>query len=378
MSYSILEATNTIGGRAQTHVFPSGVAADLGPHWLHAEDSELGEFVRSQNLSGKEDKSEAMRIYEGGQVRSLSDDFMHHAINQTKANAILSGKINDLPLSQIGRNEPSRKVLQRFGQGWNGLQAPVEPSAYEFLTDESTPGGFQLTGGMASLVAAMADAVGREHIHLNRPVRSVTVSAWSAVVDGERSDRAIVTASLGVLRTGQLLLDPDLEMRIASATQGLLVSRMNKIILELQPDFFRSRKIPTDLSVQVLENVPHFAHIRGAGSPLITLFTTGDRADYSETLSPAEALEYAKAVLAPVAELKDFESHLASEPVVTKWLSNPYARGAYSALFPGYRRPEPFWQGPIGVCGDSFDARFPGSLAGAFRSGKLLVDKLRG
>jgi monoamine oxidase len=374
LTYTILEATSDVGGRARTLRLPSGVAADLGPHWLHGEDSDLGEFVRGHKLPGREDESEAMRVYEGGQCSLLGDDFLETTIDSDKAAAIRSGKTSDIPISELGRNDEARRILRRFGQGWNGLQAPTEPSAFEFLTDGNTPGGFQLSGGIASLTSALADAIGRENIRLDRPVKSITARDNGVMIDDEFAPRVIVTASLGVWRSEIISLDVDMAEAIRTATAGLVISRMNKIILELTPGFFEDRRIPPDFSLQLLDRQPHFCHVRPAGSPLITLFTTGDQADHSETLSARQAGDYAQTVLAPVEELKGFEDHLVSEPIVTQWMANPYARGAYSALLPGFRRPAPFWQGRIGVCGDSFDDRFPASLAGAFRSGKRLVE----
>ncbi|MBW8882132.1 MAG: FAD-dependent oxidoreductase, partial [Asticcacaulis sp.] len=117
-------------------------------------------------------------------------------------------------------------------------------------------------------------------------------------------------------------------------------------------------------------------HVRGGGQPLIVLFTTGDAANRSEAMSEDEALAYSADILAPVEDLKGFIAHLVSPPVVTRWIANPFTRGAYSALMPGHRRHAPWWTGPVGICGDSFDDRFPASLAGAWRSARRLVETM--
>ncbi|EGF92234.1 flavin containing amine oxidoreductase family protein [Asticcacaulis biprosthecium C19] len=376
LSYTILEASGEIGGRAQTRRLPSGVPADLGPHWLHGEDSELGDLIRAYGLPGHRDASEAMRIYEFGQRVERGDDWPDGAVDPDTAKAVASGESQDVPLSGLGKDEEGRKWLRRFGQGWNGLEPPAEPSAYEFLTDESEPGGLQLDGGMAALVARMAEEVGRESIRLDTPVAQVRSVGGRVEVDGMAAGRAVVTVGLGVLNSGGIGFDPEVQSVIATATQGLVVSRMNKIILELDPGFLSDRHIPEDLGVLMVDSRAHYCHVRGGGLPLLTLFATGDAAGVVEGFSHVEALHYVAEVVKAVPELHDLKKYVVAEPIVTRWLANPWTQGAYSALMPGYRRHAPWWTGRVGICGDSFDDRFPASLAGAFRSGKRLIDAL--
>lgn len=376
LSYFLLEAAGEVGGRAITRRLPSGVAADLGPHWLHGEDNELGAVVKAYGLSGRKDDGDQMRVYENGRVIDSGEDWLDTAVDWDMAEAIKSGKAQDVAISELGRDEESRRRLRRFGQGWNGLQAPLEPSAYEFLTDQNEPGGLQLNGGIAALTAKMADDIGRDAVRLNYRVGSVAAIPGGVRVDDLEARHAIVTVSLGVLQSRAIAFDAEVQTAIDHATAGLLVSRMNKIILELEPGFFNDRGIPADLGLQLLDGIPHYCHVRGAGQPLIVLFTTGDAASYSETLTPDQALDYARDVLSPVEQLKGFDARLASAPLVTRWIANPLTRGAYSALMPGFKRHAPWWNGPIGICGDSFDDHFPGSLAGAWRSGRRLVEAL--
>ncbi|ESQ74841.1 NAD(P)/FAD-dependent oxidoreductase [Asticcacaulis sp. AC402] len=376
MSYSILEAGGEIGGRAQTRRLPSGVPADLGPHWLHGETSELVDLIARYGLVSRKDNGAAMRIYEYGRQVDRGDDWPAGAVDPDMARAIASGDSPDVPISGLGKDEEGRKWLRLFGQGWNGLEPPAEPSAYEFLTDESEPGGLQLDGGMAALVTHMADEVGRESIQLDTPVTEVRATAEGVAVNGLAAGRAVVTVGLGALNSGRIGFDPEVRAAIGAATQGLVVSRMNKIILELDPGLFADRHIPEDLGLLVVDARAHYCHIRSGGLPLLTLFATGEAAVAVEGLSHVQALHYVAEAVKAVPQLHDLKKFVVSEPIVTRWLANPWTQGAYSALMPGHRRYAPWWTGRVGVCGDSFDDRFPASLAGAFRSGKRLIEAL--
>ncbi|ESQ90950.1 hypothetical protein ABAC460_07685 [Asticcacaulis sp. AC460] len=376
LSYTIVEASGDIGGRALTRRLPSGVPADLGPHWLHGENSELGEVVRGFGLPGHRDLGESTRAYEHGHLVDRLDDWPDGVVDPGKAEAILKGDLPDMAVSELGKDDAGRQRLRLFGQGWNGLEPPAEPSAWEFLTDENEPGGLQLDGGLAALTARLADEVGRENIRLDTPVTQVRAVDGGVEVDGMAAGRAIVTVGLGVLNAGRIGFDPEVQAAIAAATQGLVVSRMNKIILELDPGMLAERQVPEDLGVMVIGDRAHYVHVRGGGLPLLTLFATGEAAAAVEGLSHVEALHYVADVVKPVPELHDLKKYVVSEPIVTRWLANPWTQGAYSALMPGYRRSAPWWTGRVGICGDSFDDRFPASLAGAFRSGKRLIDAL--
>ena len=111
---------------------------------------------------------------------------------------------------------------------------------------------------------------------------------------------------------------------------------------------------------------PHFCHI---SAPLVTLFISGDAAGKVERLQPVQAIAYVKDILAPVEEMQGFEAYVVGEPIITRWVGNPYTQGAYSACLPGGKRSWPVAQGNIMLCGDMFDPNYFSSLAGAYRSG---------
>lgn len=382
ISYVLLEAADEVGGRARTLHLPSGVDADLGAHWMHGEGNPLGRLVREYGIRCHKDKAAKFIIFEKGMRREVGADWLEQAVDPDLANWIRRGEELDRPLPDLGRDEESRKTLLNFGRLWNCIDPPIEPSAREFLTDENTPGGLQPEGGMQSLTAKMAADAGFENIHLNTTVTVISAGAENVRVETAGggiwdAKQALFTGSLGVLNNGMITFDPPLSDAFRAHLAGLVMGTMDKIILELDPEFFEERGIAPDMAVELLEETPpHFCHIRSAGAPLVTLFIAGERAKKIENFTSAEALAYARHVLSPVEELKGFEERLASPPVVTNWSSNPYARGAYSSCLPGHRRSGPWAEGKICFCGDTFDERFPASLAGAFLSGQKAAQQL--
>ena len=152
---------------------------------------------------------------------------------------------------------------------------------------------------------------------------------------------------------------------------------MNKIVAEVDPAFFTVRNIPNDLSLELLDGAPpHYCHVKSAGLPLISLYISGKYAAGIEGLDAAAARTYLRRVLAPVEQLEGFDDHMIGDPIISQWVGNPFTCGAYSACLPGGRRSGPRFEGRVGFCGDTFDERFPASLAGAFRSGEAAAREI--
>ncbi|MGZ6041599.1 MAG: flavin monoamine oxidase family protein, partial [Asticcacaulis sp.] len=272
--------------------------------------------------------------------------------------------------------DEARLVLSDFGRMWNGIDPPWQPSAYEFLTDENTPGGLQPLTGMGSLIDHMAREAGGENLRYNTPVAQILSQKDHVLVQANDGTRfmgrvALFTGSLGVLKSGDVGFDPPLSADFRCHLSGMVMGRMNKIVVELDSAFFERRGIAPDTAFELLDaKPPHFCHVRSAGAPVIQLYVTGRQAEWVEGMTAREALEYLEKILSPVEMLAGFETHVVAEPVVSGWVSHPYTRGAYSCCLPGTKRRGPHREARVFLAGDTFDQRFPASVAGAWLSGQ--------
>lgn len=379
--FVVLEAGDAPGGRARTRNLSSGTAVDLGAHWLHGEHNVLGAELDRYDIKYKRDDGDHMWIVEDGVMRRDDGERFDGRIDPDRAERIKSGAAPDCPLPDLGKDKEARQALSDFALMWNGIDPPVRPSAREFLTDENTPGGLQIEGGMGALIRKMAQEVGLEHIHLRTAVSRITEQADAPdderirvqAMDGSvwTAQRVIFTASLGVLKSPLVSFNPPLSRDFHEHLAGIAMGWVNKIVIELDPQFFAAHDIAVDTGLLLLDNEPpHFCHVHSAGQPVIQVYVSGKQAETVEAFSADEALAYASALLAPVEALQGFEPHVVSAPFVSRWINNPYTQGAYSSCLPGARRSGPWTEGRICFCGDTFDDRFPASVAGAWRSGK--------
>lgn len=380
LSFRILEAGDSPGGRARTRILPSGVPADLGAHWLHGENNDLKAEADRYGIDCKPDQADGIWLCKDGQMqREDMDTWLDDIIRQDLAEAIRTGTHADCALPELGVNDKGREILRNFGLLWNGVEPPLSPSAREFLTDENTPGGQHLKGGMQALISALTAEIGNGRIHLRTSVNRIDETPEGIslqAMDGSvwTARRVIFTASLGVLQSRLIRFTPALSRDFHEQIAGIIMGRVNKIIIELDPAFLQANQVPVDYSLELLDSVPHFCHAHSAGLPLIQLFVCGDQAEVVEALAPDQALAYVRKVLETVDVLRGFDNHVMSPPIVTRWVANPYTRGSYSCCLPSAKRTGPLTERLVTFCGEAFDERFPASLPGAWRSGKAAAE----
>ncbi len=376
LSCLVIEALDKPGGRARTRRGPTGTPIDLGAHWLHGEDTPMRAVLDHYNLPYHEETEGEMFVQNRGKVQRSEEEWIESAIDWDKANAIKSGAHPDVALPELGVDDAARERLGQFGLMWDGIDPPYHPSAYEFLTDENTPGGLQPLSGMGALIEALARDLGPENLRLNTPIAAVASQKDHVDVraaDGTRfmGRIGLFTGSLGVLKANAVAFEPPLTADFRRHLSGLVMGKMNKIVVELTPAFFAERKIAVDTGYILLDaRPPHFCHMHSAGLPILQLYIAGRHAEMIEGMTGHEALDYLHKMLAPVEQLEGFESHIVGDPVVPAWVSNPFTRGAYSCCLPGTKRQGPHREARVFFAGDTFDERFPASVAGAFRSGQ--------
>ena len=107
-----------------------------------------------------------MLIYKNGKSETAEDDWLDKHIDPAKAALIKSGELPDCALPDLGIDEKGRQVLADFASMWDGLLPPHMPSAREYLTDNSSPGGAQPKGGIGALVDKLIEEIGKKILSL--------------------------------------------------------------------------------------------------------------------------------------------------------------------------------------------------------------------
>ena len=184
-------------------------------------------------------------------------------------------------------------------------------------------------------------------VRLNTPVTRIAYGGPGVVIETPaarfEADAAIVTVPLGILKAGLIAFDPPLPApkRAAIARigygesetpQGAVRATMNKVILRYDVAFWpdtteRMNILPADPALRGrFTNWINVAPLLEA--PAIMGFAGGPAAAELEDCSDDEIVAEAAANLARISGLT--RAPMPAAAIVTRWLSDPWARGAYS------------------------------------------------
>ncbi len=375
MAVTVLEARERIGGRIWTDS-SLGVPIDLGAAWIHGTvGNPLVGLAATAEAPTVETDWDNVVVFDthhevGAARREAAARDWQQVLREVEArtedarpDASLSGALTELtdprdPLiawhiaTDIAADyaaDPGELSLRWFGsEGQFDGPDMILPLGYEQLIRE--------------LAAGLTIRTGTEVTHIADDGSGVRLDTTRAVMT---ADRVIVTVPLGVLKAGTIGFDPPLAATKRAAIARLGFGVLNKVVLAFTDPFWpRSPDVlglaGADQPVPVLVNGETF----GAGPVLIGL-RGGSAARGREALSDNACIEELRAAL---------DAPAPRAAMVTRWASDPYARGSYSFLAVGSSPEdqralaEPA-TGRILFAGEATDAEHFATVHGAYRSG---------
>lgn len=220
-------------------------------------------------------------------------------------------------------------------------------SSWYFDSGKSLEGGklsdFVFIDGYVVLVNYLAKVIPSQNILLNSIVNTITHnSATSIVTVGTTSGntyqakRVLVTVSLGVLKAGSITFSPPLSNAKNAAIKGLGMGVLDKIYME----WSTSTTFPFGTDGNIFDllyftDSPYVEwlnlNVQIPGKYAIIAFTYGDNAIAMESKTDAQ-------IKSEIMSLINLAYPGASSPnkfKVTRWYSNPFAKGSYSNYPPG-------------------------------------------
>jgi polyamine oxidase len=379
---TVLEARDRIGGRTRTDT-SLGVPIDLGASWIHGTDGNplvgLADEVGAKTVETDFDNfvlldrhgavdpgaaAAASADWEriSGQIETLSED----AGGSASLADGLAGIANlDDPLvawivtSQIAGEyaaDPNQLSLRWFGSEGQ-FKGP----------DVILPGGYMELS--RHLARGLNIRQGAEVTRIAHGGAQVRIETSQGTVT---ADRVIVTVPLGVLKAGTIAFDPPLPEPKRHAIERLGFGLLNKVVVAFDKPFWPESRpmiglVGADQPVTDLVNGLIFA-----GTPLLVGLRGGAAAWSRESLSDGQAVgQLITALDAP-------------EPtgaLVTRWASDPYARGSYSFIAVGSSPDdmralaEPASE-RLMFAGEATNPEFFGTVHGAYMSGMREAERI--
>lgn len=401
----VLEARNRLGGRVWTTEF-AGLTLDLGAAWIHGyERNPLGERARQADIRLLPSDT----ILLGGELALYATDGRRLTNDERAAIEArfeeLEAALEELGAARSGAGQPDISLQAAFDElraqrGWPAetaralnykLNSEIEHEYSGDLSemsllnwdDDQTP--FRLgahdalpEGGWWPVLAPAAQGL---DIRLQHIVSRVEHDQAGVTILTDRgvftAPHAVVTLPLGVLKAGAVDFSPALPERKQAAIRRLGMGVLNKLALKFPRVFWPE----TDWLGYIAERRGRWAEwldlSRHTGQPILIGFNAAAYGREVEALSDeqtvAEGLAVLRRLFGDVPEPEAF--------AVTRWASDPFARGAYSFIGMGASSAERAALGePVGdrlfFAGEATSVEYPGNVHGAWLSGERAAQEI--
>ena len=385
----VLEARERMGGRIWTSTRWPDAPIDLGASWIHGPKgnplTELAHTVKAELLPTRAEN--AATYATGGGVLSKAEEVRLDGLRRKLTSGLKKAQdaehdssvrqaVEALDLSSGDAAETKRHINfilnGTFEHEYGG--SANELSTYWYDSDKAFTGddvlfakGFQqITQHLAQGLRIETGQVVKE-IHWDQsPVQVVTQSAKF------QADQVLITLPLGVLKAGNVRMQPALPAAKQSAIAKLGMGVLNKCCLRFDKAFWPS-------NADWLEYIPqrhgewaewvsfqHAAHL-----PVLMGFNAADHGREIESWTDAQIVGSA------MQTLRVMFGNSVPKPVdyqITRWASDPFSLGSYSFNALGSKPPQrrelakPL-DGRLFFAGEATEEDYFGTAHGAYMSG---------
>jgi monoamine oxidase len=392
----VIEGRDRIGGRVWTSNFWDDLPVDLGASWIHGVTgnplSALAVQTRTRQVATSYHRS---RTYHPSgraltRMEESSLDNYGRVLYRAMERARMTGtdtsirQVADQLIDQYRSAPEARPYLNyilnsEIEHEYAGSASSLSNRWYD--DDREYSGGDVL---LASGFGALPGYLARDlRIELNQTVQEIDWSGLPVRVKTDKeafsADRVLVTLPLGVLQSRSVRFAPLLPPLLQNSIDRLGMGVLNKCVLRFATVFW---PIELDWIGYIPEKhgewAEWFSYRRTQNQALLVGFHAGDRGREIESLSDGEIVESALDTLRTI-----YGSRI-PVPIdyqITRWASDPYARGSYSFNALGsvplmreeLARPR---SGRLFFAGEATHQQFFGTAHGAYLSGQRAASEI--
>jgi len=400
----VLEARDRIGGRTYTER-SGGHVTDRGASWIHGiDDSPVAAAARAFGMpmieftvGGYQPAGRPLTYFGEGGSRLSAEEVEGYAADIRALNAALVDVIADSApdatyadvvdralaaqewdAARAGRVREynDRRSQEQYGVAMTGLGAHG--------LDDDTVNGDEVVfpRGYDELARNFAEGV---DVRLSHVVSAVRWSPEGVTVETDRGTfsaaNVIVTVPVGVLQSGDLVIEPALPETHRRALGLLRMNAFEKVVLRF-PERFWDAEV---YGIRQLGSEGEWWHSwydlgRIHDEPALLTFAAGPAAVATREWSDEEI------VASTLAQLRRLYGASVPEPesaVVTRWQDDPFARGSYAYMLPGSVGPDHDELAvPVGgvlhLAGEATWGDDPATVPGAMLSGHRAAENVLG
>lgn len=396
----VLEARDRIGGRLFTSTKWADAKLDLGATWIHGagEKNPIAKLARDMGARLATTSMDNGETFDSDgtpldalattQMESLQSSIQRALSEAQKATVDVSVQdavrkgLNYNSQSQATRNRIDFLVNSTIEHEYSGEAKRL--SSYWYDSGESYEGSEALfLDGYQVLVEHLAQGL---EIRLGQVVTAISYSS-----DGEvtvttnqgalTAQRVIVTLPLGVLQSGAVSFSPALPASKQTAIDKLGMGILNKCYLRF-PQAFWDTKVDWINYIPGASSYGQWAEwlslARPTGQPILLGFNAAAFGREIESWSDQRIVESAMSTLRTM-----YGTNIPNptDAIITRWGSDPYAKGAYSCDVLG-STPEmrvdlaAHIQHRVFFAGEATERQYFQTVHGAYQSGIRAADEI--
>lgn len=340
LSYTLIEGSHRIGGRAYSEEIAPGVWFDLGCSYLHQAENNPFVAIADQleTKIGREFgdifTNEKIRVYENGKPLGPAQRSAYFSFRDQCFDAIqdAADKGEDIAVADLVDLENKYALTYANIMAATYSRDIDQISSVEVATFNEGP-DVPVLNGYGNLVASWGADL---PVSLNTKVERVKHSDKGVSVEtnkGKLNGRTtLLTVSTGILASGEIEFDPGLPDWKIDAVLGLPTGTLNKVCIHFDEDVFG----PDGRGFHV--NCSNDAGAAGfevsvMGQNTVVVFIGGRFAVWLEKQGQQASYEYALDEVANVFG-NDLRNHV-TRSIATAWTTDPWTRGSYSCALPG-------------------------------------------
>jgi monoamine oxidase len=374
-SVVVLEAMNRVGGRAYTENDTLGLPFDWGCAWIHSADrNPYLPIAKAAGFTLAEHDDSVDRVYFGN--RRFSDEEMRRMKRARQQIVDLNeqaARTRDGAVSSVRAIRTPEEQVAATYIGPMDMAVDIDELAIRDYNDQAElEPNFLVREGFGNVVTRLGEGV---PVSLETPVRRVRYGGPGVVVEtdkGNVSARAcIVTASTGALRSGTIAFDPVLPAAKQQAVADLPMGMLLKIPLVIGGERF-GLKAFEDLLCEQASNQDIYFLAFPFDFNLMIGFVGGNFGWEMSAAGRDIAVDFATGALKRMFG-NDAGKHVVKGEI-SRWASNPWVRGAYSAARPGRTTARRELEQPVAdrlyFAGEAFGREFAQTAGGASLSGQ--------
>jgi monoamine oxidase len=340
LSFTVVEGSHRIGGRAYSEEIAPGVWFDLGCSYLH--QGETNPFVAIADELGVVLGKDKGDLFDDSNIGLYKNGVPLNAAEREACNAYLAecfaavtaaaGRGEDVAIVDLVDLENEFATILMHNLADSCTRDIDEVSSIDlanFVGGSDIP----VLNGYGNLVAAWGSDV---MVSLNTRVERIDWSGAGVCVDTSRGTlrgrTALCTVSTGILTAGEIQFVPGLPGWKMEAVLGLPTGTENKICLHFDQDVFG----PDGRGFHNTWNDEGLAggfEASVMGHNTAVAFSGGRFAVWLEKQGQQAGHDYAVDRVAEVFG-NDIRKHV-TRSIVTAWSTEPWTRGSYSCALPG-------------------------------------------